>query len=76
MRKGTLFDTYDPAKIDAMREAQKPVAKAVPKHQPPIYACIKCGDTIGPHWGEYGEFFCRLCAPDHLKHPGAAANAS
>ena len=70
MRKGTLFDTYDPAKIDAMRAAQKPVVAAKPKHQPYVFECAECGDTIGPHWGEDGIFLCRKHAHDHLKYPG------
>ena len=72
MARGFQFDTYDPAKIDAKREAQIPAAKADQKHQPRIYECCECGDTRGPHWGEYGDFYCRKHAPDHLKHPGAA----
>lgn len=71
MAKAFAFDTFDQGKIDALREARKPAAKAVQKHQSRVYECAECGDTRGPHWGEFGEFFCRRHAPDHLKHPGA-----
>ncbi|CAM5769910.1 hypothetical protein [Bosea minatitlanensis] len=77
MARGPTFDTYDPAKIDAMREAQRPAARGDHKTAPgpQVEPCCECGDVIGPWWGENGETFCRRHAPHHLKHPGAAPDA-
>ena len=78
MARGFQFDTYDQAKIDAMREAQKPAAKASPKHQPHDFRCDECGRPgmfgEGVHLlkGIEGSWYCSKHAPDHLKHPGAA----
>lgn len=71
MRRGINFDTYDPARIEARREAQKPVVldrRTAPG--PQVEPCCECGDIIGPWWGEDGEVFCRRHAHDHLKYPG------
>lgn len=74
MARGFQFDTYDPTKIDAMRQAQSPAAKASHKSAPGphVEPCVECGNIIGPWWGWNGETFCRRHAPDHLKRPGAA----
>ncbi len=73
MRRGIDFDTYDPARIEARREAAKPAAPAFDHRNAPgpdVEPCCECGDIIGPWWGENGDVFCRRHAPEHLKHPG------
>ena len=49
MARGPQFDTYDPAKIDAMRQAQKPAARNDHKTAPgpQVEPCAECGDIIG-----------------------------
>jgi hypothetical protein len=73
MRRGVTFDTYDPARIEAHREAARP-STPVPDRRtapgPQVEPCCECGDVISPWWGEDGEVFCRRHAPDHLKFPG------
>ncbi len=71
MRRGINFDTYDPARIEARREAVKP--PALDRHNAPgpeVRGCDECGDKIGPWWGDGGDSLCRRHAPEHLKFPG------
>ncbi len=75
MRRGINFDTYDPARIEARRQAAKPAAPALDRHNAPgpeVRGCDECGDVIGPWWGDGGDTFCRKHAPEYLKRPGAA----
>lgn len=73
MRRGINFETYDPARIEARREAAKATTAALDRRNAPgpqVAPCDECGDITGPWWGENGEVFCRRHAPDHLKYPG------
>lgn len=74
MARGPQFDTYDPAKIDAMRQAVRPAARHDHKTGagPQVEPCAECGDIIGPWWSDGTDTLCRRHAPDHLKRPGAA----
>lgn len=68
-----VFDTYDPARIEALRNSVNSASPTV-EHPtvpgPQVEPCCECGDIIGPWWGENGEVFCRRHAPHHLKFPG------
>jgi len=75
MAKGTQFQFR---RADEQRP-QQPAAAVADRHAAPgpqVEPCCECGDVIGPWWGENGETFCRRHAPEHLKRPGAARDAS
>lgn len=72
MAKGVAFDMYDPAKIDALRQAQKPAEKGDHKTAPgpARRECAECGSPLA-HFGVGvsllqgvdGDWFCRKHAP-------------
>lgn len=78
MRRGINFETYDPARIEARREAQKPPAldrRTAPG--PETRECDECGDP-NAHFGEgvsilkgiAGTWLChRHCAPEFRRKP-------
>lgn len=80
MARGVQFDTYDPAKIEALRERAQPARNLDRKTAPgpAIRECCECGrpacfgEGVALLKGIEGDWFCPRHAPAHLKNPEAA----